>query len=35
MSPTSATKRSAEAEAAPTQIPMLIGGEWRAASDSY
>ena len=35
MSPTSATKRSAEAEAAPTQIPMLIGGAWRAASESY
>ena len=33
MNPTSAAKRTAEA--APTEIPMLIGGEWRAASETY
>jgi acyl-CoA reductase-like NAD-dependent aldehyde dehydrogenase len=33
MSPAPALKRSAET--APTEIPMLIGGVWRAASDSY
>ncbi len=34
MSPISAIKNSAAATA-PTEIPMLIGGEWRAASESY
>jgi acyl-CoA reductase-like NAD-dependent aldehyde dehydrogenase len=34
MSPTSAIKFSAT-EAGTTKIPMLIGGEWRAASESY
>ena len=33
MSPISAAKHSAEA--APTEIPMLIGGEWRAAAETY
>jgi acyl-CoA reductase-like NAD-dependent aldehyde dehydrogenase len=33
MSPTSAIKNSAAAAAA--EIPMLIGGEWRAASETY
>jgi len=33
MSPTSAIKNSAAA--GPTEIPMLIGGQWRAASDTY
>ncbi len=34
MSPVSAIKSPA-AEASPTLIPMLIGGEWRAASETY
>lgn len=34
MSPTSAVKLSA-ADAGPTQIPMLIGGEWRSAAETY
>jgi len=33
MSPVSAAKPAAEA--APTDIPMLIGGEWRAAAETY
>jgi hypothetical protein len=33
MSPISAIKNSAAA--APAEIPMLIGGEWRAASERY
>jgi acyl-CoA reductase-like NAD-dependent aldehyde dehydrogenase len=33
MSPSSALKRAADAS--PTEIPMLIGGEWRAASETY
>ena len=32
MSPVSAAKKI---DIAPTQIPMLIGGEWRAASETY
>lgn len=32
MSPVSAAKKF---DLAPTQIPMLIGGEWRAASETY
>jgi acyl-CoA reductase-like NAD-dependent aldehyde dehydrogenase len=32
MSPASAAKKL---DAAPTEIPMLIGGEWRAASETY
>ena len=32
MSPISAVKAAA---AAPTEIPMLINGAWRAASESY
>jgi acyl-CoA reductase-like NAD-dependent aldehyde dehydrogenase len=35
MSPTSAIARSAAEAGTPTQIPMLIGGEWRVASDTY
>jgi len=33
MSPSSALKRAADAS--PTEIPMLIGGQWRAASETY
>ena len=33
MSPTSAAKL--KPEAGPAEIPMLIGGEWRAASETY
>jgi len=33
MSPISAAKHSADA--APTEIPMLIGGDWRAAAETY
>src|SRR5271169_853793 len=32
MSPISAAKK---VDAAPTEIPMLIGGQWRAASETY
>jgi acyl-CoA reductase-like NAD-dependent aldehyde dehydrogenase len=33
MNPISAAKRPAETD--PIEIPMLIGGEWRAAADTY
>jgi len=35
MSSVSAVTRAAAEAAAPTQIPMLIGGQWRAASETY
>jgi acyl-CoA reductase-like NAD-dependent aldehyde dehydrogenase len=35
MSSTSAIARPATEAGTPTQIPMLIGGEWRVASDTY
>jgi acyl-CoA reductase-like NAD-dependent aldehyde dehydrogenase len=35
MSPTSAIARSATEAGSPRQIPMLIAGEWRVASDTY
>jgi hypothetical protein len=33
MSPSSALKRAADAS--PTEIPMLIGGEWRPGAETY